>query len=216
MLSGLVKKYYLLPVKALLLITASFVLSIKALAVEEPYMNELKGDRVAFGNAFTVADEKFNNTASWNLIQQNISVNNIISFEINFDTTIYFYNKPFECTINFKIYLYGNQSDTSQITDSVTHSNISLQVRYDTTTGKPYKGIAMYKFAGSHKYKVKILGITSPQLNPIPAIFRLKGQIIVERQYTFNDNSTDVTRYSVLNGNQLQLQWTPSAYPGAE
>lgn len=216
MLSGLVKKYYLLPVKALLLITASFMFSMKALAVEEPYMNELKGDRVAIGNAFTVADEKFNNTASWNLIQQNISVNNIISFEINFDTTIYFYNKPFACTLNFKIYLYGNQSDTSQITDSITHSNISLQVRYDTTTGKPYKGVALYKFTGSHKYKVKILGITSPQLNPIPAIFRLKGQIIVERQYTFNDNSTDVTRYSVLNGNQLQLQWTPSAYPGAE
>lgn len=216
MLSGLVKKNYLLPVKALLLVTASLIFSIKALAVEEPYMNELKGDRVAVGNAFTVADEKFSNTASWNLIQQNISVNNIISFEINFDTTIYFYNKPFACTLNFKIYLYGNQSDTSQITDSVTHSNISLQVRYDTTTGRPYKGVAMYKFTGSHKYKVKILGITSPQLNPIPAIFRLKGQIIVERQYTFNDNSTDVTRYSVLNGNQLQLQWTPSAYPGAE
>ncbi len=216
MLSGFVKKYCLLIVKASLVFTFSLILNAKAFAVEEPYMNELKGAQVAVGNAFTVADEKFNNTASWNLIQQNISVNNIISFEINFDTSIYFYNQPFECTINFKVYIYGNQSDTSLITDSVTHSNISLQVRYDTITGKPYKGIAMYKFTGAHKYKIRILSITSPQLSPIPAIFRLKGQIIVDRQYTFNDNSTDVTRYSVLNGNQLQLQWTPSAYPGAE
>jgi RHS repeat-associated protein len=216
MLSGLVKKYYLLPVKALLLITVSLIFSMKAFAVQEPYMNELKGDRVAIGNAFTVADEKFNNTASWNLIEQNIAVNNIISFEINFDTTVYFYDKPFDCTINFKVYIYGDQTDTSKITDSVTHSNISLQVRYDTTTGKAYKGIAMYKFTGAHKYKIRILNITSPQLSPIPAIFRVKGQIIVDRQYIFNDNSTDVTRYTIVNGNQLQLQWTPSAYPGAE
>ncbi|WP_207516014.1 RHS repeat-associated core domain-containing protein [Longitalea luteola] len=188
----------------------------KALAVEEPYMNELKGVQVAVGKAFTVSDEKFNNTASWDLIQQNIAVNNIVSFEINFDTSIYFYNQPFESTINFKIYIYGNQSDTSLITDSVTHSNISLQVRYDTTTGKPYKGIALYKFTGAHKFRIRILNLTSPQLSPIPAIFRLKAQIIVDRQYTFNDNSTDVTRYAVLNGNQLQLQWTPSSYPGAE
>jgi len=188
----------------------------RAHATEEPYMNELKGAQVTVGQTFAVADEKFNNTASWNLIQQNISVNDIVSFEINFDTSVYFYNKPFDCTVNFKIYIYGNQSDTSLITDSVTHSNISLQVRYDTITGKPYKGIAMYKFAGAHKFKIKILNITSPQLSPILPIFRLKGQIIVDRQYTFSDNSTDVTRYSIVNGNQLQLQWTPSNYPGAE
>ena len=216
MLSGRVKKYYLLPAKTLLVIVAGLLWCMKARAIEEPYMNELRGAQVVVGNAFTVADEKFNNTSSWNLIQQNISVNNIISFEINFDTSIYFYNQPFDCTVNFKIYIYGNQSDTSQITDSVTQSNISLQVHYDTTTGKPYKGIALYKFTGAHKYKIKILSITSPQLSPIPAIFRLKGQIIVDRQYTFNDNSTDVTRYSIVNGNQLKLDWTPSAYPGAE
>src|SRR4030095_12239431 len=68
----------------------------------------------------------------------------------------------------------------------------------------------------AHKFKVKILSISSAQLSPIPAIFRVKGQIIINRKYNFNDNSTDVTRYSVANGNQLKLEWTPSLYPGAE
>jgi len=187
-----------------------------ASAVEEPYVNELKGAQVATGGFFTVSDEKFNNSSSWSLINQNISVNNIITFEINYDTSIYFYNTPFNCTINFKIYIYGNQSDTSQVTDSTTYSSVSLKVIYDTVTGNPYKGIALYKFNGVYKYKVKILGITSPQLSPIPAIFRLKGQIIVDRKYNFSDNTSDITRWSVLNSNQLKLEWTPSNYPGAE
>lgn len=216
MRAGHIKKYRPRFLKAILYTLIVLLGCTEAKAIEEPYLNELKGAQVAAGSFFTVADEKFNSTAAWNLIQQNISVNDIVSFEINFDSTIFFYDKPFTCTINFKIYIYGNQADTSLITDSVTHSNISLQVKFDTVTGKPYKGIALYKFTNAHKYRIKILNITSPQLNPIPAIFRLKAQVIVDRQYIFQDNSTDVTRYAVSNGNQLQLTWTPSNYPGAE
>lgn len=188
------------------------LLSLAASATEEPYLNELKGTQVAVGNAFTVVDEKFGSTPNWTLQR----IDNIISFEINFDTSIYFYNQPFDCEINFKIYIYGNASDTSEITDSTTYADIHLKVIYDTATGSVYKGIALYKFRNAHKFKVKILGITSPQLSPIPAIFRLKGQVIVNRQYDFEDNSTDVTRFSILNDNQLKLEWTPSLYPGAE
>lgn len=194
----------------------AFCFCMETLAVEEPYLNELKGSQVVEGGLFTVTDEKFASPTAWNLIQQNISVNDIVSFEINFDSTIFFYDKPFDCTVNFKIYIYGDHADTSKITDSITHSNISLKVHFDTTTGKAYKGIALYKFTNAHKYRIKILSIASPQLNPIPAIFRLKGQILVDRQYIFQDNSTDITRYAVINGNQLQLNWTPTNYPGAE
>lgn len=211
------KKYNLLP--AGILILFGLLLSCfagRAQTSAEPYINELKGPQVAVDSFFTVADEKFNNTASWNLVNQHVSVDDLVSFEINFDTSIYFYSQPFACSVNFKIYIYGNQADTSQITDSTTHSNITLDIRYDTVTGKPYKGIALYKFKNAHKFKVKILSITSAELNPIPAIFRVKGQIIINRKYNFNDNSTDVTRYSVANGNQLKLEWTPSLYPGAE
>jgi RHS repeat-associated protein len=181
-------------------------------ASEEPYLNELKGAQVATGNFFTVADEKFGNPA-WSQIQQHISVDNIISFEINFDTSIFFYNTPFTGTINFDIDVYNNPLDTSVFT---TLPGISLFVRYDTTTGKPYKGVALYKFNSYHKFRVRINSVTSAELSPIPAIFRLKGQIIINRKYNFADNSTDITRYSIVNTSQLQLEWTPSNYPGAE
>ncbi|MGN6293130.1 MAG: LamG-like jellyroll fold domain-containing protein [Chitinophagaceae bacterium] len=191
-------------------------IAVFAFAAEEPYINELRGADVKAGGVFAVSDEKFNTPSAWAKVSQHISVDDIVTFEINFDTTIHFYNQPFSCALNFKIYIYGNQADTSQITDSVTHSDITLDVRYDTVTGKPYKGIAMYKFKNAHKFKVRIISITSPQLSPVPAIFRVKGQVIVSRQYVFEDNSTDVTRYSLANTNQLKLEWTPSLYPGAE
>ncbi len=198
----------------------SFVIlsALKALAVEEPYVNELRGPQVAVNNLFYVSDEKFNNGTEWNKIRQNIRVDNMITFEINFDTSVYFYNTPFWCTVNFKIYIYGNQIDTSEVTDSTTHANIPLTVNYVTTAGQPYKGIAMYKFTGAHKYKVKILSMTS-NLGPIPPIFRLKGQIIVKRQYKFQDASTDIINYEKLtddSSSRLKLQWVPTNYPGAE
>lgn len=202
--------------KAVLLFTLSAFICSGVKAADEPYINELKGSQVSAGNFFTVTDEKFTESAFWNLIDQNISVDDMISFEINFDTSIYFYKTPFEATINFTVYMYGNQKDTSAITDSVTHAGISLQLRYDTASGNPYKGVALYKFKGTHKYKVKINSIKSPQLNPLPAIFRLKGQIIINRQYVFKNTSADITRYAIVHGNQLQLQWAPSNYPGAE
>ncbi|RYG33540.1 MAG: hypothetical protein EOO01_33100, partial [Chitinophagaceae bacterium] len=188
----------------------------KAGAVEEPYVNEVKGVEIAAGKFFTVADEKFGNTAAWSSIHHTMAVHNVVSFELNFDNTLSFYNKPFACTINFKIYIYGNPSDTTQITDSTLHSNVSLSIRYDTVSGKAYKGIALYKFKDAHKFGVKIISISSPELNPIPAIFRLKGQVIVEREYTFQNVSSDITRFSFANGNLLKLEWTPSGYPGAE
>ena len=211
------KKYHTFNKTKLFFYAFFFCIATNAYAGEEPYLNELKGSQVTVGSFFTVSDEKFNSLSSgqWSLINH-ISVDNIVSFEINFDTSVYFYNQPFNCTVGFKIYIYGNQSDTSQVTDSVTHANISLNVIYDTITGKPYKGIALYKFKNVHKYKVKILSISCPQLSPILPIFRLKGQIIVNRKYDFQDASTDITRYSKVNGNQLNLEWSPSNYPGAE
>ncbi len=184
----------------------------KVNAVEEPYINSIKGAQVASGNSVTVADEKFADPAAWALIQQNISVDDIVTFEINFDTSIYFFNQDFSCTLNYKIFLYGNASDTSQVTDSLT--NLSLVVRHQTGSD-PYKGIALYKFKGAHKYRVNITSVNSPELNPILPIFRLKTEIIVRRQYTFVNTTSDIPQYS-LQGNQLNISWVPTSYQGAE
>jgi hypothetical protein len=196
-----------------LLVAFLVCIASKVLAVEEPYVNELRGTQFAVGNTFTVADEKYGSSSNWTLTK---SIDNIVTFDINFDTSIFFYNTPFTGTVHFKIYLYGNSSNINLITDSTTYSDIALSIKYDTVTGKPYKGVAMYKFVGSYKFGIRILSITCPQLSPILPIFRLKGQVIVNRKYNFSDISTDVTRYSIANNNQLKLEWTPTAYPGAE
>ncbi|MGV3768134.1 MAG: RHS repeat-associated core domain-containing protein [Chitinophagaceae bacterium] len=210
-------KWYKVWVKICVLVQLLLCISaFKAVAQKEPYLSELKGDQVAANNSFVVADEKFGNMLAWDKIQQHISVDNIISFELNFDSTIYFYDQPFDCSVELKIYLYGNIADTTEITDSTTYSNIQLRVNFDTLTGGSYKGVALYKFNGAHKFRVKILSISSPQLDPIPPLFRLKGEVLVHRQYKFEDNSSDITRYLVQNDNQLKLEWTPSNYPGAE
>lgn len=199
-----------------LLSTLLLLSFIRTLATEERYLNEIKGNEIYVSQVFSVRDEKFG-APGWNLIDQNVSVNNITTFEINFDTDKYFYSQPFSCTLNFKIYIYGNETDTTIITDSVTHSNINLLVRFDTVTGKSYKAIAMYKFKNAHKYGIRVLGLTSPEfVGTIPPIFRVKSEIIVDRKYTFLDYSTDVTQYERVNGNQLLLNWNPLKYPGAE
>jgi hypothetical protein len=71
-----------------LLLCFSMFTTVKA-GEEPPYMNELKGTQLTETNHFTVTDDKFKSLALWNTIQQNISVDNILSFEINFDTSYY-------------------------------------------------------------------------------------------------------------------------------
>ncbi|WP_315820245.1 hypothetical protein [Paraflavitalea speifideaquila] len=123
---------------------------------EEPYVNELKGAQVTAGQSFSVTDEKFKSPSSWALIDHSIAqvADNIISFEINFDTSVYFYSKPFTCTVNLNITTYNNPSDTSEIAQQF--NNISMVVRFDTTSGGKYKGVALFKFKGAHKYTVTI------------------------------------------------------------
>jgi RHS repeat-associated protein len=184
-------------------------------AAEEPYVNELKGRQIDTNKTFSVTDEKFKSLTLWNKIQQNISVDNILTFEINYDTLYHFYNKPFTAEIQVTIQTYNNPQDTSQ--EMGPQQTITLTIHYDTTSGKPYKGIAMYKFKGAHKFKVTINSINGPldAADKLLPIFRLKGQTIINRQYIFNDNTTDISIFENSN-NKLTVSWNPAAYEGAE
>lgn len=187
----------------------------EAFAAEEPYVEEVRGRKVAKDSMFTVTDEKFKSLVSWNKIQQNISVDNILTFEINYDTLYNFYHKPFNASIQVTVQKYSNPNDTSQVSGTET---ITLTLVYDTASGKAYKGVAMYKFKGAHKFKVTINNVTGPLdlQNKLLPIFRLKGQIIVNRKYIFSDNSTDVSIFSTSPDQKLQINWNPSLYEGAE
>jgi len=188
----------------------------KCFASIEPYFNSLTGAQVAAGSSFSVTDDKFRSMTSsqWGQLN-NITESNVVTFELNFDTSVYFYNKPFSCTLNATIHFYANQSDTTQETSPA--QTINLTIRYDTTTGKPYTAIALYRFSGAFKFTVVINSISSPQLGgTLPNIFRVTGQTVIDRKYAWADASTDVTNFKMLNAQQLQINWTPANYPGAE
>lgn len=204
-------------VKKLSRIIFVFIILCKAnvvLALDEPYYNELKGGQVSAGNFFSVRDEKFG-TAMWSLIDNTITqkVDNVIAFEFNFDTSLYFYSSPITCKVNFNIQCYGNPSDTTAVTTQ--YNNIDLQISYDTASGKPYKGIAYYKFRDAYKFKVVINSVTSPQTTTIPAILRLKGSTVINRKYIFNDNSSGTSAFNQATG-QININWIALDYPGAE
>lgn len=117
-------------------------------------------------------DDKFLNLPldQWNLIR-NLSVNNFITFELRQDTSIYYYNKPFTCTLKVSI-RYFTSRDQLKPTEI---NDISLVVRYDTATGKFYPLYDRYSFKNAYKVTVVVNSITSPEWGEdLPAVFRIK------------------------------------------
>ncbi|SJZ93246.1 RHS repeat-associated core domain-containing protein [Sediminibacterium ginsengisoli] len=200
----------------LLFVLLLLVKSTGVFAAEETFFNELRSSAVSAGNVLTVTDEKFRNFSSGDWAKlTHISVNNYISFELNVDTSLYFYGKPFSATLNVTIHTYNTKSDTTL--ESGTPQTINLTIRFDTTQGGKYKGTALYKFRNAHKFRVEINSITSPEFGAsIPAIFRLTGKTVIDRQYEFQDYSPDISLFQIVNPGQLQVLWTPANYPGAE
>ncbi|HUC80966.1 MAG TPA: hypothetical protein VMR70_08625, partial [Flavisolibacter sp.] len=189
--------------------------TICATAAEEPYVNMLRGAQLTAGSFFTVTDEKIRN-ASTNTFTLS-SVDNVLSFEIDFYTPTFFYNTSFACTANLTIEAY-DRFDTSQKIAGWPKT-IDLQVKYSKNEGERYKGIALYKFTGAHKFKVTVNSISSPELgSPLPAIFLLKGTTIVrDRKYPLQPPvATARTIHTKEPGGKLMLQWNPGDYPGAE
>jgi RHS repeat-associated protein len=155
------------------------------LAADESYIQTLTG-KIKKGDSCVVIDDKFMNLplAEWNQLRH-LSVNNIVSFELRSDTSIYYHNKSFACTLNvsIKYYTSRDQQTPTEI------SNVSLVVRYDTTKGAFYPVDANYTFKNAFKVIVVINSISSPELGQnIPSIFRVKNQIFVKRKYPFNPN----------------------------
>jgi RHS repeat-associated protein len=155
-------------------------------AAGESYIQTLSGN-IKKGDSCVVIDDKFLNLAlnKWNMIQH-LSVHNIISFELRYDTSIYFHNKPFTCTLNVSVkYFTSRDQHTPQ-----EINNIDLVVKYDTAKGKYYPVIAQHKFKNAFKVVVTVNSIQSPEWGAsIPAIFRLKNQILVQRRYPFNPHA---------------------------
>lgn len=202
-----------------ILIALLFCLPVAAMAAEEPQERSLRGNAITSNATVTTADPVFNQAPGaplWSS-QTAFGVQNFIQFEIDFKNTgnVYFHNLTFSATCNVDINCYGNPASPNTITQ--TYSGISLDVNYNSATGAAYKGIAAYKFNGAYKVTVKVNSITATGLSSVEQypVFMLTNKLVVNRQYNFNDNTTDILRYKT-DGQKLDILWTPTNYEGAE
>src|SRR5687767_13212529 len=120
--------------KVSLLFLGVFFILLKADAADESYVNSLEGPITA-GSTLTVTDDKFLNLplAQWNQVN-NLSVDNIITFELRNDVPIFYYSQSFICTLKLSIqYFTSRDQQTPTQLD-----NISLVVKYDKNTGAYY------------------------------------------------------------------------------
>ncbi|WP_166437076.1 LamG-like jellyroll fold domain-containing protein [Niastella caeni] len=208
------------------------------LAASESYIQTLTG-KIKQGDSCVVIDDKFLHLSlsDWNNIQH-LSVDNIISFELRSDTSIFFYNKSFTCTLNVSVKYFTSRDQT--VPEEI--NNVNLVVKYDTAKGAFYPADAHYKFKNAFKVVVVVNSITSQEWgSDIPALFRLKNQILVERKYPFNPNAigplqADLTYFNlqsngvnalslmasgfftgtVINNNQLVVSWNPQHFGNPE
>jgi RHS repeat-associated protein len=212
-----VRTKYQLPLRFLLACLLILV-SLVARAGDEKYLNTLTG-KILAGQTCLVQDDKYGNSIAWQKIEQDLSVKNIITFEVRYDTSIYYYNRPFTCLLKYNLEYEDRNGATK------TYNNLELVVNYDTARGSLYKGVAMFKFAGGHKVKITIVSITSPQLGAeiaLPAIFRVKNEIQIVRRYNFSQANNDIAQHSFNApqnlGRQLLVNWhtDEDSYAGAE
>lgn len=224
-----VKKTILL--SCFLLLAAFF-----AAAADESYVKALAG-KIKKGDSLLVADDKFINLPSeqWDQLK-NISVDNILSFELRNDTSYYYQQKSFACSLKVHIQYF-----TSREQELPTElKDIVLVVKYDTAKGAWITANAQYTFRNAFKVLVIVDSISSQEWgNELPPVFRIKSQILVNRKYPFSSqvaaglqwqlqgtennvsagggvSAMRVSATPVVVNNQLLLSWLPADFPGAE
>jgi RHS repeat-associated protein len=167
------------------LIVVVFCLSSSAFAADESFIQTHAGN-IKKGDTLTVIDDKylFYSTEQWNKLK-NVSVQNIVSFELRRDTNIYYNSRSFVCSLNITIQYYSKKDQEKPD----EYKDIVLVVNSDSTRGGISKLIDKYVFGNAHKVKVIVNSIESPEWkDSLPPIFRIQNQIIVKRIYPFNES----------------------------
>ncbi|MEP7280038.1 MAG: hypothetical protein ABI813_15430, partial [Bacteroidota bacterium] len=184
--------YRTIKLKAVLLI-ATLTMSCTVLKSQtEKYIQVLTGD-IKKGDTCVVLDDKFRDAEKWATVEKHLTVNNLVTFEIRYDTSANYFNRNFSCTLQVDIE-YQKADGEQQVL-----KNISLQVNYDTLPGSTHQGIAYYKFTGGHRVKITVSKIKSQQWdNKLPPVFRIRNEIFIQRAYALNlhDPALAVLSYS--------------------
>jgi RHS repeat-associated protein len=187
-----------------------------AQAQVESYQQLMHG-KIKKGDTLIIKDEKFKNDAyDWKTINNKL-VNDIITFGVYRDST-YYIDKPFKCELDLKIE-YWSQPDQE---DPITIDHAKLNIDYDTAREAPFQGERTYSFLNAYKVKLTVNSISSKELgDDLPAIFSLKGQVIVDRQYTSKKEETlTMTAFFKSNeqtvGNESMMRGAaPASTPAA-
>lgn len=164
----------------------------KVMAAIEPYQQKLEG-KIKKGDTLIVKDEKFENPVyDWNALRNN-AVQNLIIFRLNNDALAAI-AKPFSCKADLKVEYWSQPGQE----EPIVIEHVKLTVNYDTTAGAVFQPQAQYDFSNAYKVKVTVNDISSDELTPLPEIFVLEGQVIVNRDYLPLGNQTLLPTVSVV------------------
>ena len=187
----------------------------RVFAVNEQFYGEKIGSAFAVDSILIVKDDKFN-TAGWDDIDTNISVDDFIIFEINDDTS-YIQTASFTCEVTLRIQYWDSSNADFTIFKT-------LAIDFDPAAVTQYNGRAIFKMKDAHKLKITIEGInyTSGLGGARPPVFRLRAEIHIERKYLFDCQATinaestqNSTKGTIIVGwdevagaEEYDLEWT--------
>jgi len=104
--------------------------SVAMRAQTEKYIQSLTGN-IKAGDSCVVTDDKFNDAVKWATIEKHWSVNNLVTFELRYDTTANYFTKKFSCKLQADIEYEKADRTKQQL------KNISLEVNFDTARAAP-------------------------------------------------------------------------------
>ena len=179
----------------------------KAFTGIESYQNQLQGS-LKQGDVLEIKDEKFlNSLFDWSKIH-NTKVSDIITFGLYREGGT-MPAAAFKCEIDLKVEYW---SQPSQV-DPIPVNHVKLRVSYNPTEGVAYSASDTYIFPDAFKIKVTVNSITSAELGTtLPPIFRLMGQVVIERSYDW-DLSKKIVPVATVD-TSVRLVW--AKYDGAE
>ncbi|MEO6315863.1 MAG: RHS repeat-associated core domain-containing protein [Chitinophagaceae bacterium] len=172
--------YFFIRRRAVQLFLVLLVCCNMAEAQTEKYIQSLTGP-IKAGDTCVVMDDKFTNSLEWGGIARNWSVNNLLTFELRYDTSANYLTKNFSCKLEMDVEYETSDHVKQQL------KNIVLQVAFDSAAGSVHQGIAFYKFMGGHRVKISVKKISSEEWGKkLPPAFRIKNEIFIDRAYTIN------------------------------
>ncbi|WP_212002834.1 RHS repeat domain-containing protein [Chitinophaga sp. HK235] len=169
-----------------LLFVVLLLLSGRLQAATEPYEQKIQG-ALKKGDTLILKDEKFRNPAyDWNKIN-NKSVLNSITFGLRKDT-VFKLQQPFKCKADLKVEYWSSPDQDLPIT--IEH--VALEINYDTAVGAVYQASAKYNFRNAYKVKVTVNEFDCKQLSPVPPLFFISAQVIIDRDYLPQEKQTSM------------------------